>query len=537
MPKPSTLPRWANLAAPADIVDPPSGKKDSGWLTGEKPPHSYFNWWKNLVYQWTVYLDGLTGEALTWTAAHIFQAGVTMTRNSASETLLVQNSGSGPAILVQGLGSGAAISSLANRNDGAIVGSNNNTGGSAAGVSGVCAQWGVRGWFAIPPNTGGAGIRGEAGSADSYGGSFTNATPGGTAVIVTAPAAGSVGLRATGVYNSTPIRGEGGAGSGSAGGVGVEGVGGAGDGGDAGGPGVIGTGGAGSSTEIGGSGVRGTGGAADTNGFGGIGIEGIGRNESGTKTGGAGVFGFGGDSGTGLQSAPGVIGIGGTALNGGIPGIGVLGVGRQNGLGLHGQGYNSTAAAALAAPLSNYEGGKNAGGIFTGANQGSDAGYGCIIGGDSTATPIRGALRITPQQAVPSYGVAGDISIPNSGAQAYKFHAFDGVNWSPIGGRLRTMAGGHIVTNNSSSPTFTGQNISSVAASATKITVNFSASLGAIPFVVATPENDTVTSYIVRITARTATSVEFALQNPGPGTYINPSTAIGLNFGFMAQVL
>lgn len=75
MPKPASLPRWANVGG--DIVEPSSGKKDIGWIDAELPPHSYFNWFMNLVYQWAVYLDGLTGEALTWTAAHTFNAAVT----------------------------------------------------------------------------------------------------------------------------------------------------------------------------------------------------------------------------------------------------------------------------------------------------------------------------------------------------------------------------------------------------------------------------------------------------------------------------
>lgn len=73
MSKPSSLPRWATaLADPGDIVEPLSGKKDIGWQDAEMPPHSYMNWLFNTVYLWAVYLDGLTGEALTWTAHHIF---------------------------------------------------------------------------------------------------------------------------------------------------------------------------------------------------------------------------------------------------------------------------------------------------------------------------------------------------------------------------------------------------------------------------------------------------------------------------------
>ncbi len=34
------------------IDAPPSGKLDIGWLSAEKPPYQYFNWFFNLVSQW-----------------------------------------------------------------------------------------------------------------------------------------------------------------------------------------------------------------------------------------------------------------------------------------------------------------------------------------------------------------------------------------------------------------------------------------------------------------------------------------------------
>lgn len=56
--KPSSYPRWADLAAPGDIIDPPASKKDVGWNTqGEKPPRGFFNWFWNLLYQWVTYFD------------------------------------------------------------------------------------------------------------------------------------------------------------------------------------------------------------------------------------------------------------------------------------------------------------------------------------------------------------------------------------------------------------------------------------------------------------------------------------------------
>ncbi len=57
--KPTELPRWADTgSAPAsNIVDPPSGNKDTGWLTNDVPPSSWFNWFMQNVYKWMQWLD------------------------------------------------------------------------------------------------------------------------------------------------------------------------------------------------------------------------------------------------------------------------------------------------------------------------------------------------------------------------------------------------------------------------------------------------------------------------------------------------
>lgn len=58
MAKPTTLPRWADVGG--DIVIPPSGKLDVGWADNEQPANEFDNWFKNLVYQWTAYVnDGI----------------------------------------------------------------------------------------------------------------------------------------------------------------------------------------------------------------------------------------------------------------------------------------------------------------------------------------------------------------------------------------------------------------------------------------------------------------------------------------------
>lgn len=55
MSKPVSLPRWADVSG--KIVEPPSGKKDVGWVSEEKLPEGFLNWWKNLTYQWLQFVD------------------------------------------------------------------------------------------------------------------------------------------------------------------------------------------------------------------------------------------------------------------------------------------------------------------------------------------------------------------------------------------------------------------------------------------------------------------------------------------------
>lgn len=77
MAKPSVVPTWATDGL-AFKNDPGVPKRALGWLAGEKPPADWWNWFVNLQGQWAAYLNTLEGEALTWTAAHAFNAAVTL---------------------------------------------------------------------------------------------------------------------------------------------------------------------------------------------------------------------------------------------------------------------------------------------------------------------------------------------------------------------------------------------------------------------------------------------------------------------------
>jgi hypothetical protein len=86
MAKPASLPRWAD--AGGDIQEPSSGKKDVGW-TGERAKYQWMNWWMNLMYQWTSYLNTLESEALTWTGLQTIRK------------LVVQNNALSPSLIAR----------------------------------------------------------------------------------------------------------------------------------------------------------------------------------------------------------------------------------------------------------------------------------------------------------------------------------------------------------------------------------------------------------------------------------------------------
>lgn len=60
MARPSAVPRWADGVS-AQILEPSSGKKDSGW-TVEQPSHETLNWWMNAVYQWQQHFDEMNSH-------------------------------------------------------------------------------------------------------------------------------------------------------------------------------------------------------------------------------------------------------------------------------------------------------------------------------------------------------------------------------------------------------------------------------------------------------------------------------------------
>ncbi len=60
MAKPTTKPEWIPDSDPSKIEAPSASKQNTGWLSGEKPPYQFFNWFWNLVSKWIEYLEDFT---------------------------------------------------------------------------------------------------------------------------------------------------------------------------------------------------------------------------------------------------------------------------------------------------------------------------------------------------------------------------------------------------------------------------------------------------------------------------------------------
>lgn len=151
--------RWATVPLiPADVTAPDTTHMDEGWQDAEEPAHSYFNYWMNLVYLWLVYLDGLTGEALTWTALETFSKGVSITNDAMSV----------PATVTGDAGAGSTMASVKAH----ITGIGNSWGSHLDPTQGAWAVSGIAD-SAIQNGGGVLGFAdGTAGSGLAYGGYF-----------------------------------------------------------------------------------------------------------------------------------------------------------------------------------------------------------------------------------------------------------------------------------------------------------------------------------------------------------------------------
>lgn len=235
MAKPSELPRWADDGG--DIVEPLEGKKDIGYEEGELPVHSEMNWLFNLIYLWAQYLDGLTGEALTWTAAHIFQKGITVTQSTtntigmtvtgngtaAGGTFTGGSAGGANAWGLKGVGGGGNSEGLIGLGTGAGSGVKGTGGGAdGTGVSGIGGGTNGNGVWGDGTGTG-SGVKGVgSATAGSRGGYFLGGATSGTGVEGVGQGGNSAGVKGTGFGAAGGVEGVGGASDGT----GVSGTGG-----------------------------------------------------------------------------------------------------------------------------------------------------------------------------------------------------------------------------------------------------------------------------------------------------------------------
>ncbi len=177
----STLPRYADTVAgdPSKVSEPPSGKKDIGWVVGEKPPAQWKNWLLLQTYNWLLWLDAFETESHTWTKLQTFTSSVLNNR----------------AILATGNGSGSAIKGI---------------GGTAGnGIEAEASGAGTYALYGKGTAIGVIGVRGEGGSG-SVGGSFVGGGVG-AGVTATGGAGGAAGVSGLGTLAFSGVLGTGGA--------------------------------------------------------------------------------------------------------------------------------------------------------------------------------------------------------------------------------------------------------------------------------------------------------------------------------------
>lgn len=188
--------RWGTVPLiPADLTEPDTTHMDEGWQDAEEPPHSYFNYWMNLVYLWLVYLDNITAEALTWTALETFNLGIVAANPngaglSATSTFAVSGV---DFSMTDWVGTVKGVATISDGGFGAGVfgvGPNGNSlsagvgglGGTATGIS--AGGWG--GWFTGGARTTSGAVGGAGWGVRGWGG-FVNGS------VNTAVAAGAGG--------------------------------------------------------------------------------------------------------------------------------------------------------------------------------------------------------------------------------------------------------------------------------------------------------------------------------------------------------
>jgi hypothetical protein len=176
--------RWAT-GGTAALSEPSSGLRDTGFVAGTQVDEGYVNKLLKNSYLWQQYLNGLEGEALTWTAAHIFNGAVTI---NTTPTLSHGFTSSNVAINSASPGTeGGHITGGANTGSGNGGAGVAVTGGASTGGNGGAAVVAIGG--ASASGFGSIGVQGTAVRAGS-GGYFAGGTANGNGVTAFAGATG-----------------------------------------------------------------------------------------------------------------------------------------------------------------------------------------------------------------------------------------------------------------------------------------------------------------------------------------------------------
>lgn len=175
MSKPITKPRWATDVG--TTVEPSSGHKDTGWENLERPPARFMNWILNLIYQWVVYFEDTTDDALDTLLAYTTAAGV----DPASVSTARQE-----------------LAALADKELAAIVNPTTITHGSNAWRSwatdgaGVIVAVGAGGAISVSSNFG--RTWGNSTAANAFAGTFTSVIYGGGLFVACGFSSGTAGV-------------------------------------------------------------------------------------------------------------------------------------------------------------------------------------------------------------------------------------------------------------------------------------------------------------------------------------------------------
>ena len=95
MAKPTTKPEWIPDSDPSKIEAPSASKQNTGWLSGEKPPYQFFNWFWNLVSKWVEYLEDFTDGLGTMSTQDADSVAITGGSVTGITDLAVADGGTG----------------------------------------------------------------------------------------------------------------------------------------------------------------------------------------------------------------------------------------------------------------------------------------------------------------------------------------------------------------------------------------------------------------------------------------------------------